>query len=877
MKTAQFNSYGILAIENYIPKLHISQSAFELAKGIPKNKITIGLGQTHMSLVSPLEDANSMALTVLNNLLNRTKTSPSQIGKLEFATETIHDKSKSAKTILMELLKDNKDVEGVGNINACYGGTAALFNCVSWGIAEGDGRLSVVVMSDVAVYNELAAQPTGGAGAIAILLGPQPVISLEPIRASYFADVYDFFKPDMASEFPTVDGKLSMKIYMEALSRCFQGLKIKYEREGKKVGLVDFDFFCFHCPFAKQVEKGFLRIMYDEIINGGYVKDDKDFDYFIKEKPSFNERITQKNLKDLLIKDELPNKLYKGLLLNREIGNIYTGSLYLSLISTVLNNDGQSLKGKRVFMYSYGSGAAASVFGLKFNDNFTKEKLLDIDYLNHQMNHRTKIGINKFEALNKRRELLYNKKGFINELESDYLWDKSYYLQSVDDKGRRVYKYWEGVGQRRLTGFSSVLSKPTKFRQMGVIDRRNFISKETGLVTDELVSNKGLTLEIADNMIENLIGVIKLPVGMGLHFVINGAKKLIPMVTEEPSVIAAASNSAKLICSHSAGFHSISSRNVVRGQIFVQDFKNRNFSQSLKSNKERLISLANDRYCPQIVRRGGGVVDMIVRSLDAQTLTVFVLVDVQDSMGANTVNTVLEGLRPEIEKLMQGETLMCIISNLCPERVIKASFEIPVDVLKTSQFSGRKVAERIISANDIAKKDLFRATTHNKGIMNGVSAVCLAVGQDIRAIEAACHTYSIYKHGFYRPLTEYKLTDNKRKFKGEIEMPFIVGPKGGMTNTNPLYQFNLKLLGSPDGRELGNILGSVGLAQNFAALKALVTEGIQKGHMRLHARNVAMGVGVGVEDISEAVDFMINRQSITPETAKLFLKKYKGN
>ena len=875
MKTVQFNSYGILAIELYIPKLYIDQKDYEVAKGVSKGKITIGLGQTHMSFVSHLEDVNSMALTVLDNLIKKHKVPTHMIGKLEFATETLHDKSKSSKTILMKLLEQNSDVEGVSNINACYGGTAALFNCINWGIAEGDGKYSIVVMSDVAVYNSISAQPTGGAGAIAILLGPEPLIALEPLRASYFSDVYDFYKPDMESEFPTVNGKLSMKVYMEALSSSYKALKKKYEINGKTLSLNDFEFFCFHCPFTKQVEKGFLRLMYDEIVSGNYVKEEKDFDYFIKEKPSFFERITQRNLKDLLIKDELPNKLYKGLELNKKIGNIYTGSLYLSLISAIVSAEDEDLVDKKAFMYSYGSGAAASIFSLKFKKDFKKERLLNLNQLNHQMNSRQKTDINKFEVLNQRREFLYNKKDFLNELNSDYLWDNSYYLHKVNELGERSYKYWKGKGSERLSRMSSQFNPNKKFRELSLINRRNLISKRTGLITDELVSNKGMTLNIANNMIENCIGVVKLPLGLGINFVVNGKSFMVPMVTEEPSVVAAANNSAKLICSNGPGFKSISSKNIVRGQIFIKNCKNQNFTATIKEHKERLISLSNDQFCAQIVKRGGGVVDIIINRIDAQTLVLFVLVDVQDSMGANTVTTILEGLRPEIERILQGDILMCIISNLCPERIIKTHFEIPVDCLKNDGFTGLKVAKRIVEANDIAKKDLFRATTHNKGIMNGIDAVCIAIGQDIRAIEAACHTYSIYKYQYYRALTEYSISDDKTTLRGEIEIPFPVGTKGGVTTTNPLYAFNFKLMSNPDSRELGNIISSVGLAQNFAALRALVTEGLQRGHMKLHARSMAMSVGVDVKDVQQAVDFMVNRGSITPETAKLFLKHYK--
>ena len=875
MAEPESNAYGILALEVYLPKLYINQSEFEEVKGVPKGKIQIGLGQEEMSFVSHLEDVNSMALTVLSNLLERTKVPIKDIGKLEFATETLHDKSKSSKTILMQLLGDHKDVEGVTHLNACYGGTAALFDCISWGQSEGRNRLSIVVMADVAVYNTIAAQPTGGAGAIAILLGPNPSVVIEPLRASHFSDVYDFYKPNLASEFPTVDGRLSTDVYLDSLIQSLEQLKKKYSDTGKKFAVEDLDFFLFHCPFSKQVEKAFLKVMYEEIMKGNYLPQNlSEVNKLLGNKPDFNDRVTQKNLRDLVLNQEILEKLCPGLNLNRKVGNIYTGSLYLSLASIIYNND-DSLNNKRVFLYSYGSGSAATVFTARFTASFSSEKFLNKRYLLHIMQQRTKVEIGKFEALNHRREVLYTAKGFKNEAVNEYLWDNSYYLKEVDKLGRRSYQFHEGQANQRITNISNALVKNDKFRHWSIDKRQYFISEKTGQMSHELLNSGGLDINTANNMVENCIGLLGMPLGVGLNFKVNGIEKIVPMVIEEPSVIAAASNTAKLICENSPGFKSTSSRNVIRGQIFIQNCGEKDIDGALKKAKKELISYANENLCSHMVNIGGGVIDIITAGIDSQTTALHVLVDVQDSMGANTVNTVLEGLKPSVEKLLKGKVLMCIISNLAPERIVHTYFEIPVEALAYDNLSGLEVAKKLIEANEIAKKDLFRASTHNKGIMNGVNAVCLAIGQDIRSIEASCHVYTIHKHGHYRALTEYTLIDNNTRLRGELEIPFTMGTKGGATTSNPLYAYNMKIMGSPDTRELAGIVSSVGLAQNLAALRALVTNGIQKGHMKLHARNVAMSVGITPDAIQKAVDYMISKNSITQDTANEFLEKFK--
>lgn len=259
-------SVGIVAIELYIPIPWVDQAALETHMGTAKGKVTKGLGQDQMSFVGPLEDANSMGLTVLRRLMTRLALRPDQIGKLEFATETLHDKSKSAKTILMSLFKEHKDVEGVTHVNACYGGTSALFDCLAWTQThQGRGRYAVVVMADVAVYDDPKSLVTGGAGAVALLIGQKPAIVFSELRASYSDDQYDFYKPKMESEYPVVNGQLSTNLYDQALRESYSLFKKKAEAVGERFRADMPDFFCLHCPFAKQVEKGFLRILHTDL------------------------------------------------------------------------------------------------------------------------------------------------------------------------------------------------------------------------------------------------------------------------------------------------------------------------------------------------------------------------------------------------------------------------------------------------------------------------------------------------------------------------------------------------------------------------------------------------------------------------------------
>lgn len=873
---AEHGPFGIIAMELYIPKLYIDQSDFEKEKAIPTGKITKGLGQDEMVFNSELEDVNSMALTVLKNLMTRTGVKGYEIGKLEFATETLHDKSKSSKTVLMTLLTGNNNVEGVTNINACYGGTAALFNCLSWLQTDARGKLAVVVMSDVAVYDTLSAKPTGGAGAIALLLGPNPTVTVSPVRSSFFADEYDFYKPHMESEYPIVNGHYSIKLYINVLTRTYEALKKRYfEETGKQLSLSEVDYLCFHCPFTRQVEKGFLQLFYNEMLAGEYVpSNSREFSNFLQERPKFDEPLTQRYLRDMLAV-EMTDKLMPGFTLNKRVGNIYTGSLYLSLMSLAFAKEDAELRNKRVLMYSYGAGVSASVFEVRFSQSVQKQSFLGLESLTRLFVDRRRVSIDQFDELNYRREAVYNSTHLSNVPSEEFLRMDTYYLRSVNAEGRRTYNLFQET-EARLASLSSSgqPSNSTKFRKMDLSARIGYLNQETGANIKNEYQDGGINFKTADLMIENCIGALKMPLGIAFGFVINSKKRIIPMVTEEPSVIAAASNAAKLICENSDGFKSISSKNVIRGQLFVEKVLIPSaFIDTIESQRDHLMYFVNSGVCRSIVEKGGGVLDIKVSPRPNSVFAIDVFVDVQNAMGANTVNSVLEALKPKVTELAVCQILMAIVSNLSPERIIKAFFEIPSDCLSEPGLPGREVARKVVLATEVAKHDLFRTTTHNKGIMNGIDAVAMAVGQDVRAIEASCHAYSVYKEGRYSPLTKYMLLREGSVLRGEIEIPFLLGTAGGVTRSNKLYQLNLKLLGNPDARELGNVIACVGLAQNFAALRKLVTEGIQKGHMRLHARNIAVGLGMDPDQVPQAVEFMVKQGRVSYESAKEYLSK----
>ncbi|HET8550970.1 MAG TPA: hydroxymethylglutaryl-CoA reductase, degradative [Gammaproteobacteria bacterium] len=409
------------------------------------------------------------------------------------------------------------------------------------------------------------------------------------------------------------------------------------------------------------------------------------------------------------------------------------------------------------------------------------------------------------------------------------------------------------MDQSRMPGFYK-LSVPERVR---LVRERGLLSKEDyqALVSGEHTLN----IQRADKMIENVIGVMGLPVGLGLNFLINGKDYVVPLVVEEPSIVAALSSAAKLM-RNAGGFSTESTDPILIGQIQVVDVAHSTKAQAaLLQRKEEIINLANSLH-PNMVARGGGAQDIEViihASPDGSRdmVVLHLLVNTCDAMGANLVNTMCEGVAPLVEAITGGKVFLRILSNLTDRALVWAKAVIPTKLLAGKGYAGEEVRDGIILANDLAIVDPYRAATHNKGVMNGVDAVALATGNDWRALEAAAHAYAA-RGKSYTSLTRWYKNENG-DLVGSIEIPMKVGTVGGPLQSNPTVAVNHRLLGAKSARELAEIMGAVGLAQNFSALRALVTSGIQEGHMTLHARSVAMAAGATADIFDTVVDRLL--------------------
>jgi len=421
-------------------------------------------------------------------------------------------------------------------------------------------------------------------------------------------------------------------------------------------------------------------------------------------------------------------------------------------------------------------------------------------------------------------------------------------------------------------------SELKEFYKKGLDERLQILKDSAGLSEEELALLKkpsALDFDIANRMIENVVGTFPLPYGIATNFIVNGKEVLVPMVTEEPSVVAAASNAAKL-CRSTGGFKAKSSEPVMIGQILLVDVKHaRKFKDLILEKKKELLELANSKD-PVLAKFTGGAKDIEVRLLRPKRLVVHLLVNCGDAMGANAVNTMLEGIAPELEKLTCSVARARIISNLAIYRTVKAECVWSKKDLEEStkgQFKGEDVAKAVFDMYLFAFKDPFRAATHNKGIMNGIDSVIIATGNDWRAIEAGAHSFASYGKQHYTSLTTYSVLSNG-DLKGVIELPMAVGLVGGATKTHPIAKISLKILGVKTASELAEIVASVGLAQNFAAIRAIATEGIQRGHMKLHAKNVAVNAGATGELIEKIACKMADEKSINAQRALELLKEY---
>ncbi len=405
--------------------------------------------------------------------------------------------------------------------------------------------------------------------------------------------------------------------------------------------------------------------------------------------------------------------------------------------------------------------------------------------------------------------------------------------------------------------------------------RLAIIAQKTGLTDEEketLSSAMGLGLERANHMIENTIGLYALPMGIAANFIINDREVLIPMVIEEPSVVAGASLAAKL-ARKSGGFIAHSDDPLMIGQIQLVNVPNPQAARlAVLEAREELLEIA-DAVDPVLVKLGGGARDIQARILETATETmviVHLLYDVRDAMGANAVNSACEHLAPKLEALSHGQAFLKILSNLADKRLARARVSIPEAALAFDQFLGEEVAEGIEKAWAFASADPYRAATHNKGIMNGIDAVAVASGNDWRAIEAGAHAYAA-RNGQYTSLSTWK-RDGNGNLIGTLELPLALGIIGGATRVHPAARIVLKILRVQTAQELAEIIVCVGLAQNLAALRELATEGIQKGHMTLHARQVAIAAGARGTQITDIAQAMVSKGAIGVGIAQSLLQ-----
>jgi hydroxymethylglutaryl-CoA reductase len=386
---------------------------------------------------------------------------------------------------------------------------------------------------------------------------------------------------------------------------------------------------------------------------------------------------------------------------------------------------------------------------------------------------------------------------------------------------------------------------------------------------DTIRNTGALRFEQVDRMIENVVGTMPLPLGVAVNFRINGKDYLVPMAIEEPSVVAAASNAARIAREH-GGFTASSSGPIMFGQIQLVGIPDPNGARiTILSHRDEILSIANEKD-PMLVKVGGGARDIEVRVLESSRgpmVITHLIVDCRDAMGANAVNTMAEAVAPHLEKWTGGRVYLRIISNLAVRRLARSRAIFAKETLKTDTLAGEEVVEGILEAYAFAEADPFRCATHNKGVMNGIDAVVVATGNDWRAIEAGAHSYAAWKSNGYRSLTTWE-KDAAGNLVGTIELPMAVGLVGGATAVHPTAKANVKLLGVKSAQELGEVIASVGLAQNFAALRALATEGIQRGHMSLHARNIAATVGAVGDEVDRVVEVLVKERKVRMDRAK---------
>ncbi|KJE90152.1 hydroxymethylglutaryl-CoA synthase 1, variant [Capsaspora owczarzaki ATCC 30864] len=436
---------GILALDVYFPGTCVNQTALETFDNAGAGKYTVGLGQTNMAFCSDREDIHSICLTVVQSLMTKYNVPYTAIGRLEVGTETIVDKSKSVKSVLMRLFEEsgNSEVEGVDTTNACYGGTNALFNAVNWVESRSwDGRFALVVAGDIAVYASGSARPTGGAGVVAMLVGPNaPIVFESGLRSTHMEHAYDFYKPRLESEYPEVDGKLSVQLYLKAVDVCYNRYAARAEAQGEKnFSLDSTDFVAFHSPFNKLVQKSLGRIMFNDFRRTPENPKFAGLEKFAATKPE--DSYFDRELESAFLersKKTYAEKTQPTVLLAKQLGNMYTGSLYGGLVSLLVERSPAELVGKRVIMFSYGSGLAASMFSLRFV-SAPETIATGLSDVKPRLDSRIVVDPADFDRLMHLREETHNLTKYAPVGNVDHLFPGTWYLDFVDEKFRRTYK-----------------------------------------------------------------------------------------------------------------------------------------------------------------------------------------------------------------------------------------------------------------------------------------------------------------------------------------------------------------------------------------------------------------------------------------------------
>lgn len=444
---------GLLAIEIVFPSQYVDQTELEVFDGASAGKYTVGLGQSRMGFCSDREDINSLCLTVVSNLLEKHNIKHAEIGRLEVGTETILDKSKSVKSVLMQLFEPHgvTDLEGIDTTNACYGGTAALFNAINWVESSSyDGRLALVVCGDIAVYAKGSARPTGGAGAVAMLVGPNaPLVFDRGLRSTFMKHAYDFYKPDLSSEYPTVDGKLSIQCYLSALDNCYQQYRKKFAKlnpTAKSIDLDSFDSVIFHTPYCKLVQKSLARIGLNDFVLlspeeriSKYPGFEKFYD--IKLEDTYFDRDVEKAFMTKF-NDVFEAKTKKSLMLANQVGNMYTPSVYSGLVSLIVSSSAKLLAGKNITAFSYGSGLASSMYSIRVTTDQEKlEKFVNhLDYVVPLLEKRIKVSPEDFTKTMETREKNNHATSYEPSGSVSVLFPGTYYLKRIDEMHRRFYE-----------------------------------------------------------------------------------------------------------------------------------------------------------------------------------------------------------------------------------------------------------------------------------------------------------------------------------------------------------------------------------------------------------------------------------------------------